>query len=266
MATCNGEKYIKEQLDSILCQLGKDDEVVVSDDESSDATVGILKQYSDDRIKIYHHQKQPQKFKFGYATRNFENALNHALGDVIFLADQDDVWLPNKVQAMTVALEKSDLVLSDCTVVDDKLAVMYPSCFGSMKVQTGIAKNIFRPKYLGSCMAFHKKVLPLFLPFPQNVPHDLWIGLTVSSKGRILLLNRPTMLYRRHDATVTPAGPKRNTHSLFFKLSYRYYVIRAFFKWKFLRFNMFNIAKSVCNERITKADSARLHEKHLQSS
>lgn len=234
MATCNGEKYIREQIDSILCQLGKDDEVVVSDDESSDATVDILKQYSDGRIKIYHHQKQPQKFKFGYAARNFENALNHAQGDTVFLADQDDVWLPNKVQAMAARLENSDLVLSDCTIVDDKLAERYPSCFESMNVQTGIAKNIFRAKYLGSCMAFRKKVLPLFLPFPPNVPHDLWIGLTVFSRGRVLLLNTPTMLYRRHDATVTPADSKHNKHSLFFKLSYRYYAIRAFLKWRFL--------------------------------
>jgi glycosyltransferase involved in cell wall biosynthesis len=238
MATCNGEKYIKEQLDSILCQLGKDDEVVVSDDESSDATVDMLKQYNDERIKIYHHQKQLQKFKFGYAACNFENALNHAQGDIIFLADQDDVWLPNKVEAMAAGLENSDLVLSNCTIVDDKLVVIYPSCFKSMNVQTGIAKNIFRAKYLGSCMAFHKKVLPLFLPFPQNVPHDLWIGLTVFSKGKVLLLSTPTMLYRRHNATVTPAEPKRNKHSLFFKLSWRYYVIRAFLKWKFLRFNI----------------------------
>jgi glycosyltransferase involved in cell wall biosynthesis len=91
MATYNGAKYIKEQMDSILCQLGKDDEVVVSDDGSTDSTLDIVAEYGDSRIKIVRNTGAHNFI------RNFENSLKAAHGDYIFLADQDDVWLPDKV-------------------------------------------------------------------------------------------------------------------------------------------------------------------------
>ena len=85
MATYNGEKYIQEQIDSILCQLSKDDELVISDDHSTDATCDIIKSYNDRRIKLFLNELAKG------VTHNFENALLHSKGDIIFLADQDDV-------------------------------------------------------------------------------------------------------------------------------------------------------------------------------
>ena len=86
MATYNGEKYIKEQIDSILSEIKENDEIVISDDNSTDCTVEIIKSYNDDRIKLYH--SNARNFK-----KNFENARNKAKGDIIFLSDQDDVWI-----------------------------------------------------------------------------------------------------------------------------------------------------------------------------
>ena len=91
IASHNGEKYIKEQVDSILCQIGSDDEVVISDDGSTDKTLAILEAYNDPRIKVFRYVHPCMyRYNFDYATHNFENALHHAKGDIIFLADQDD--------------------------------------------------------------------------------------------------------------------------------------------------------------------------------
>ena len=89
IATYNGEKYIKEQLLSILPQLGKKDEVIISDDHSTDNTLDIVKGLNDNRIKIVMNNREK-----GY-TSNFENALSYAIGDYIFLSDQDDIWMSN---------------------------------------------------------------------------------------------------------------------------------------------------------------------------
>ena len=89
MATYNGEKYIREQIDSILPQLSDSDELVISDDGSSDSTIDIIQGYNDRRIRLYHNTRHG-------VTWNFENALRQSRGDVIFLADQDDVWKPGK--------------------------------------------------------------------------------------------------------------------------------------------------------------------------
>ncbi|MDR0620012.1 MAG: glycosyltransferase, partial [Bacteroidales bacterium] len=115
MATYNGEKYIKEQLDSILCQLGMDDELIISDDGSTDKTLEIIQHYQEPRVKILSNVKRHS------IIGNFENALIHAKGDYIFLADQDDVWTSDKVNVVLAALATTDLVVSDCTVVDGDL-------------------------------------------------------------------------------------------------------------------------------------------------
>ena len=93
MATYNGEKYIRQQICSIISQIGEGDEVIISDDGSTDSTLDTIRSMADSRIRIV---KGPCRRS---PTLNFENALSHAQGDYIFLADQDDVWLPGKVSA-----------------------------------------------------------------------------------------------------------------------------------------------------------------------
>ena len=113
MATYNGEKYIREQMDSILQQLGEGDELIISDDLSSDKTVEIIKSYKDKRIKLYIHGDN-----HGFV-RNFENALVHADGDIIFLSDQDDIWMPDKVKVTIAALANCDFTVSDCITINE---------------------------------------------------------------------------------------------------------------------------------------------------
>lgn len=228
IATYNGASYIEEQLKSILGQLDVDDEVVISDDSSSDDTLSIIKRIGDDRIKIYAHKQRKAKFTIDYATANFENALLHSQGDIIFLADQDDKWLDGKVKTMLEALRAHDIVMSDCCVANQFLQVTEPSYYSSYrKFRNSIISNFLKPSFLGCCMAFHRHVLNRVLPFPSyGVGHDYWIGLVGLRFYDFYFLDTPLMLYRRHSENVTDGGKKNHT-SFLFKLRYRLYVLWA---------------------------------------
>jgi glycosyltransferase involved in cell wall biosynthesis len=123
MATYNGEKYISKQVESILVQLSEADELIISDDGSIDATLAIIKAFNDPRVKIFRniHKSGP--------VGNFENALKNAKGEYIFLADQDDIWLSEKLNRHLSFHSQYDLVISDAEVVDESGNVIHPSFF-----------------------------------------------------------------------------------------------------------------------------------------
>lgn len=226
IATYNGAAYIKEQLESILSQLREQDEVIISDDASSDETLAIVEALKDNRIRILHHAPYTQtNFPVDKTTHNFENALLQAKGDYIFLADQDDVWLPNKVSVMLDALQTADLAVHDCQMVDTNLQPVSPSYFQYIRVHTGALRNAIRCTYLGCCMAFRKEILSRTLPFPPTcVAHDQWIGIIAALKGKTTLIHQPLILYRRHAKTQTHCGQK-STLSFWFKIYYKLIVI-----------------------------------------
>lgn len=205
IATYNGERYIVEQLVSILSQLAVDDEVIVSDDCSSDRTIEMIESLNDTRVTVFSNPEQ-----LGY-TKNFENALKNCSGDVIFLADQDDVWLDGKVQKVMSALATSDFVVTDCSLTDESLNVTQASHFNLHNINSGFLKNLLLPRYVGACMAFKRSVLEFSLPFPkhnQYTPHDYWISLIAESKFRVSLLREPLMLYRRHGKNASNGGQR----------------------------------------------------------
>lgn len=192
--TYNGAKYIRRQLDTILYQLGDDDEVVISDDSSTDDTLLIVDSFQDDRIKILRGNT------FHSPVFNLENAVKHCRGRYIFLADQDDVWVEEKIGCMLPLLDDYDLIVSDCRIVNEKEEVIHPSAFKLLHSGNGFLKNLMKNTYIGCCMAFRREVLSYVLPFPSNIPmHDMWIGLNVEyRRGRVLFLEKPLILYRRH--------------------------------------------------------------------
>ena len=234
MATYNGQKYLKEQIDSILCQLGDNDELVISDDHSTDATVEIIKSYSDDRIKFYYNE-MPKG-----VTHNFENALLKSKGDILFLADQDDVWLPGKLDALVDFMKQGDydVVECNCALVDENLNVT-KDCYydDNFKQDKPVWQNFIKNSWLGSCMAFKRSVLLASLPFPDKVAaHDLWLCLFAQIHFKCGYTPQVMQLYRRHSQTVSFAG-KKSTKSLRYKLSYRTYLAwhllkRTIFKQK----------------------------------
>jgi glycosyltransferase involved in cell wall biosynthesis len=201
MATYNGGKYVEEQVNSILPQLGASDELVVSDDGSTDDTIQRLQRFSDERIRLLLWDGVHR----GYS-RNFERALKAARGDLLFLADQDDVWLPERVEKCLVGLEGADMVVMDAVVVDKNLETINPSHFSQTNARQGFWANFLMTRYIGACMAFRRCVFERALPFPKNdrfCPHDYWIACVAEAFFTTALLRSPGMLYRRHLGTAT---------------------------------------------------------------
>lgn len=198
MITYQGEKYIKEQLDSILACLGKEDEVVISDDGSTDGTPAILKEYQeqDKRIHILNGPRKGVK-------ANVENALRACEGAYIFLADQDDIWMPDKVECVMAELEKPEvgLVVHDAVVMDGMCENVVLGSFYSLKGSgAGVFKNIWRNTYIGCCMAFKRQLLEKALPIPSYIEmHDQWIGVLNDKYGYgTVFVPEKLLKYRRH--------------------------------------------------------------------
>lgn len=223
IATYNGEKYILEQLISILKQLSLDDEIIISDDGSSDRTIEIVKSLSDNRIKLFYNQTER-----GY-TNNFQNALKNSSGEIIFLSDQDDVWLEGKVETCLSILKNYDFVVTDAIVVDSYKNILEDSFYKLKKPYKSLLGNFFRFSYLGCCMCFKKEVLSKAYPFPNNqklCTHDNWLFLVGKAFYKMKILNKPFILYRRHGNNVSPGGEKyHKVNSLFFMIKYRFYLI-----------------------------------------
>ncbi len=202
MATYNGEKYLKEQLDSILMQLGTKDEVVISDDGSTDGTISLIQSYcaSDSRIRFI---RGPGRGIIA----NIAHAIRYTSGRYIFLADQDDVWKEDKVRRVLEVFreERCHVVVHDCIVTDENLQMVYPSFFSYRGSGAGVWRNIWKNKYIGCCMAFHKNLVPYILPIPEDIQmHDQWIGvINDKHKGGTVFLKEPLLLYRRHNGNVS---------------------------------------------------------------
>ncbi|MDP9076360.1 MAG: glycosyltransferase family 2 protein [Bacteroidota bacterium] len=200
MATYNGSNYIKKQVISILEQLSSIDELVISDDNSTDDTLAIIQSFNDARIKIFRNVS-----RIAGPVSNFENALNHANGEYIFLADQDDIWLSNKIETHIKAHEIHDLVISDCYVVKEDGQILYNSFFEERGSKAGFFKNLRKNSYIGCCMSFNRKILDIALPFPTYIHmHDWWIGLVAELKSSPFFCKDRLMYYVRHDSNASP--------------------------------------------------------------
>ncbi|MFP5048989.1 glycosyltransferase family 2 protein [Acinetobacter pittii] len=226
LATYNGEKYIVEQLTSILSQLSPTDEVIISDDHSTDGTLLLIKSLNDPRIKIITNELGK-----GY-TKNFENAINHSSGDYIFLSDQDDVWVENKVELMMKYLLDFDLVVSDAIISDSHLKPTLGSHFELHNTKAGFLNNWLKTRYIGACMAFRREIFSKLLPFPIQskwCAHDYWIANVGEFFFKVKLLETPLIKYRRHGNNASTGGEK-STNSLFHKLIVRMYTLLQLIK------------------------------------
>lgn len=222
MASYNGERYIRRQINSILTQLGEHDELIISDDGSTDQTIDIIKSYKDNRIKIFYGNYQDY-------TKNFENALRHALGEYIFLSDQDDEWFPSKIETVMNFFSTSgvDLIVTDAVVVDADMKVLNESYIKSKKVSTGFFRNWIKTRYIGACMVFNKKLLDKVLPIPGSskyIAHDYWITCVSELCYKTAILYKPLMYYVRHGKNTSPGIFGQSNLSLSERIYKRFYV------------------------------------------
>jgi glycosyltransferase involved in cell wall biosynthesis len=202
MATFNGERFVRRQIETILPQLAPEDELVIADDSSTDGTLAIIREFADPRLRLFTGNT------FHSPIFNFEFALKQARGEVLVLADQDDVWLPNKLVTVRDFFAREDarpaLVVMDAEVVDESDHVIYPSVLGKLNAGPGFWKNLYDNRYLGCCMAFSRDLLDKALPFPRHIPmHDMWLGQLCERIGTTAFMPAVTMRYRKHSGSLT---------------------------------------------------------------
>ena len=206
LATYNGEKYLREQIDSILNQTYKNIRLIVSDDCSKDGTRKILEEYKnkDERIKVYYQEKNLGVVK------NIEFLLRKVESPYYMLADQDDYWLPEKAEKSLETLKNNnaDLVFGDLEVVDENLNTMYESFNDYMLLSRKINKYIdsYKVNYLYNCVTgctvlAKKETIEKILPLPTNskyLIHDHWIGLMANLNGKLAYMPEKYIKYRQH--------------------------------------------------------------------
>lgn len=202
MATYNGERYLREQLDSVLCQIGDGDEFLVSDDGSQDATLSILSEYA-----TVHTCVKVLDGPHRGVVANFSSVLAHSSGGVVFLSDQDDVWAPNKVERVLAAFSANPgcgVVVHDARFIDGDDNAMGQTLFGFRGSRAGFVKNLTKNSYVGCCMAVSRDVLDVALPIPEGLEmHDWWIGLVGECVASPVFIGEELIGYRRHEGNVS---------------------------------------------------------------
>lgn len=209
MCTYNGAKYLQEQLDSIAAQSRLPDELVVCDDGSTDATLQILENFQKKflfTVRVYHNET-----RLG-PTKNFEKVITLCEGDIIALSDQDDVWMPHKLERLEEMLKKhpeAGYVFSDALVVDEMLCPLGYTMWENISF-TARQRKCFKQGYqievllkynvvTGATMAFRAELRDWILPISEKWVHDAWIALVVSAtSARGIFIEEPLIKYRQH--------------------------------------------------------------------
>lgn len=206
LATYNGEKYLAEQIESILKQTHTNFRLIISDDCSKDDTKEIIREYAqkDNRIKYYFQERN-----LGYV-KNFEFLLSTVQSEIYALSDQDDVWAPEKIEKYLekMKVEEADLIFGDLEIVDENLKTVNKSFNDYMNLTRKIEKcSGYEMLYLYNCVTgctilSKKELLDKTLPIPntsKHICHDYWIALMASIYGKIAYVKEPYIKYRQHE-------------------------------------------------------------------
>jgi glycosyltransferase involved in cell wall biosynthesis len=206
MTTYNGARFLEKQLDSIYSQTYRNIEVFVCDDGSTDGTVRILEEYKNRYGLNYLINEKHLGF-----IKNFEKAIGLCKGKFIALADQDDIWLPQKIERLVQGIGDHSLIYSDASYIDENGTVFAPS----IRQFTG---NIFfsgKPLYMlffrncvtGCTILFKRELLDDGLPVPSEMPsHDWWLTIVACKKNGICPIDEPLVLYRKHESNTLGLG------------------------------------------------------------
>ena len=212
LCTYNGAAYLKDQLESIAAQTRTPDELVISDDQSTDDTLRLIEHFSataDFSVRLFVNESN-----LGTA-KNFEKAISLCRGDVIVLSDQDDVWHNDKLESIERVFEAKpqlSLVFSNAELVDQTLRLFDPTLFDWVHfdgekqrlVKSGRALDLQLRENLvcGCTLAFRANLKELVLPISGNGPlvHDGWIMLLIAAVGEIDFIDKPLLKYRQHSA------------------------------------------------------------------
>ena len=215
LATYNGEKYLNQQIDSILQQLRDGDELIVSDDGSTDRTLELLMDYQKacDNITVV---KGPQD---GFSS-NFGNAIMHANNDIIVFSDQDDIWCKNKIVQTCETFKDSSVTTMLHTMFTFRENDLKATGEITITYHSGVLRNFIKSCYWGCCMAVRRDFLRRFFPFRTHcVGHDQLIGLMTEKYGKIAFVDQPLIWHRLH--TTNTSRPKTLNQMFDFRIELR---------------------------------------------
>lgn len=210
MAVYNGERFLNEQIRSILDMMSDEDELVISYNKSSDKTLEIIKEFEkkDSRIHVYLCVDR-------CVDKNFQNAVEHCRGKYIFFSDQDDIWIDDKINFCVRELEKSgkSMLLHDGYSVDEKSTKIIGTLFNETKINVDpisvwIGERRMGGKSLGCCMVFDRQYIPVIIPFPDK-SHDVWTINILSRIGGIHVVYNKLIKHRIHDRNVSPTHRRK---------------------------------------------------------
>lgn len=203
LCTYNGERHLREQLDSLLQQDWPNLEIVAVDDGSTDATDAILRDYARAEPRLHHLRNE---VNLGYR-RNFEYAMSQCRGRWIAPCDQDDVWLPHKISALAQELQRPGTTMAYCDseLVDDdgrSLNLRLSDCLRLMSTDNPLTL-LMANMVSGHAMLFDRSVLEAAQPFPRDLFHDWWLASVAASAGRVAFVDQCLVQYRQHAHNVT---------------------------------------------------------------
>ena len=206
VATYNGEKYLKEQLDSLLNQTYENINIIVQDDCSSDKTMEILQNYQH-KITIYKNEKN-----LGYI-KNFESLIKKANGDLIALCDQDDIWQKDKIEILVNQIKEYSLIYSNSLLIDKNKKSLNKTLKEKLKnnfIDSNNALNfVFDNCVSAHSMLFKKELLPHLTSFPEKIFFDQYIAIIASSLNGIKYIDKELVLYRQHDSNTVGNHKKK---------------------------------------------------------
>ncbi|MCU4176722.1 glycosyltransferase [Carboxylicivirga sp. N1Y90] len=218
ICTYNGEKYIEDQLHSILSQSYKNIEVLVVDDCSTDTTIEICESIAkkDSRLRVYSNE-----INVGYNS-NFYRAIDLCKGEYIALSDQDDIWVENKIEKMLSEWEEDTILMHHAVQWFDKFPL--PSLTINKKRNASKCDNskyLLMGNYITGCtIMMHKKLFELASPFPKNTLYDWWLGLVAYYNGKVQFINQPLIYQRSHEESSFFGKKRTNADNLNIQISF----------------------------------------------
>ena len=229
VCTCNGERFLKEQLNSLVNQDYPNLEIIIVDDKSTDNTLNILNAFSSQysNIKVYGNE-----MNLGYK-KNFEKAIQLCKGDYIALSDQDDIWELDKISKLVNHIGDAVLIYHDSLFIDNKGKSLNKKMSNILNMYHG---NNYKPFLFFNCVSGHaclfkRDIVEKVIPFPELIMHDQWLAFCATNLGEIKYLHEPLVYYRQHEDSDTNIL-KRNRKKVSKKKSGREKVERAAMEFK----------------------------------
>ncbi len=276
----NGGKFLPAQLESYLAQTRPPDELIVSDDCSTDETARLVEEFaSRAAFPVRFHRNETN---LG-STKNFERAITLCTGDLIFLSDQDDVWLPAKIARIEAEFDVNPevgMVFSDAEIVDENLQplgrTLWSFTFSNERREAARNGKFFdvllsQNVVTGATMAFRSRYRQSFTPIPENIPnliHDGWISLVIAGEAEVVFIDEPLVKYRQHAAQQLGIGYEATLAADFNERQNRYGASIAFTENEIVRLKqmkeIFAVHPQFTNKRGTIGFADLIEEKQAK--